>query len=132
MSRSNRWGPVPPGRSANVRMLVSIGMLLILALLIFQARDPRNWTWLTGDEPKRKPVFVEYPVQKGPIDADPEEWAAAAKSFDLIKDRLPKDDNLNAVSKNRFLKWVLRQTPEELYRRKPATESLYELMNHPN
>lgn len=72
------------------------------------------------------------PVQQGPIDTDPAEWSAAAKNFDVVKDRLAKDDNLNAILKNRYLKWVLRQKPEELYRRQPKTVRLTDLVNRPN
>lgn len=133
MSRSrNRSMPVPPGRSTNVRLLVSIGMLVILALLILQARDPGNWQWLTGEEAKRNPVFAEYAVQKGPIDTDPEEWAEVSKGFDAVRDGQPKDDFANAIIKNRYLKWVLRQKPEDLYRRSVATERLGDLTNRPN
>jgi hypothetical protein len=134
MSRMRNWraGPVPPGRSTNVRLLISIGMLVILALLILQAAEPRNWIWLTGEQAERKPVFAEYAVQDGPTDLDEKEWAEAAKNFDLVKDKLAKDDLLNAVQKNRFLKWVLCQKPADLYRRQPATERLQDLLNRPN
>jgi hypothetical protein len=133
MVRTRDWrsAPLPPGRSTNVRLLVSIGMLVILAMMILQARDPANWQWLTGEEAKREPVYADYEVQEGPIDTDPEEWSALARNFDVIKDNQLKDDNLNAVQKNRLLKWVLRQKPEELYRRKPATERLGDLTNRP-
>ena len=134
MSRMRNWraGPVPPGRSTNVRLLVSIGMLVILALLIMQAAEPGNWIWLTGEQAERKPVFAEYAVQKGPTDLDPEEWAVAAKGFDAIADGRIRDDHANAVQKNQFLRWVLRQKPEDLYRRAPETEQLRDLVNRPN
>jgi len=133
MSRMRDWrsAPVPAGKSTNVRLLVSIGMLGVLALLVLQAREPRNWTWLTGDEAERKPVFAEYPVQQGPTDLDPEEWSAASKNFEIVKDQQARDDHLNAMIKNRYLKWVLRQKPEELYSRKPVEVSLQQLVNQP-
>jgi hypothetical protein len=133
MSRMRDWrsAPVPAGKSMNVRVLVSIGMLGILALLIMQAGDPRNWQWLANDEQARKPVFAEYPVQQGPTDLDPEEWKTASKNIEVVKDLLPRDDQLNALIKNRYLKWVLRQKPEDLYRRKPIDVSLNELINRP-
>jgi hypothetical protein len=134
MARSRDWRspPVPPGRSTSVRLLVSIGMLIILGMLILQSADPANWKWLTGEETKRQPVYAEYKVQEGPIDTDPEEWAAAEKGFGLVEDKKSHDTYLNALLKNRYLKWVLRQKPEDLYRRKPATERLGELVNEPS
>jgi len=134
MARTHYWRspPVPPGRSTNVRLLVSIGMLIILGLLILQAANPENWKWLTGEDVKREPVYADYKVQQGPIDTDPEEWAAAAKGFSVVQDGLPRDNYLNALLKNRYLKWVLRQKPEDLYRRKPATERLGDLVERPS
>lgn len=134
MARSRDWRspPVPAGKSTNVRLLVSIGMLIILGMLILQAGNPANWKWLTGEEVKREPVYADYKIQQGPIDTDPDEWAAAAKSFELVKDGLLRDDFVNATLKNRYLKWVLRQRPEDLYRRKTATERLGDLTERPN
>ena len=133
MSRRDwRALPVPPGRSTNVRLLISIGMLIILGMLILQAANPDNWKWLAGEETKRLPVYAEYKIQEGPIDTDPEEWKAAEKGLGLVEDKKPHDNYLNALLKNRYLKWVLRQKPEDLYRRKPATERLSDLINRPN
>ncbi|HVJ81321.1 MAG TPA: hypothetical protein VNC50_09650 [Planctomycetia bacterium] len=150
MARTRRryQAPIPLRRTPRVQLSLSVGMLILLGMLIYQTRQAANWRWIEdvdkgrflvagdapkpGDPPRPTVVLPSYQPEKGPIDSDAKEWADAEEDFGVVGDRTLGDNIRENAALARLHHWVRRQTPENLAARERPVVRLTDLMEAPH
>jgi hypothetical protein len=120
-----RWQDRPPTSMFQVaelrRLIVSMMMLLIIGMLIFQSGQSDHWRWLTnaiGQPPKEsKSPPPPLPKATGPTDEDPDEAAAAQEEYQVLDDGTEALSQVEMTPYDRMVFWVKNQSFERLYRR---------------
>jgi hypothetical protein len=147
-ARRRYQAPIPLRRTPRVQLGLSIGMLFLLGMLIYQTRQAANWRWVEeidqarvqagGEAPKAgagaKPSIVRptYEPEKGPIDTDAKEWENAEEDFGIVGDRTIGDSVRENAALARLHHWVRRQSPEQLAARERAAVRLTDLLEAPH
>ena len=128
-----------------MRMVSLIVTLVVLGLLIFKARDPSTWAWLTNEKEvaEVKPVVQRVAAEKvgdksadkqpegeprGPTDLDVDEQAAAQEQFQAISDGAAGMAREEMPAYWRLFKWAESQSLAELQKR--ADAELQKRANH--
>jgi hypothetical protein len=103
LRRRHAFGSGSSAGAGMPRMMTMLGLLVVLGMLIYRARDPAVWRWFAG-EPNpaaaaapatanpaaaASDAAAEEVVVPGPRDDDPAEQVAIRMKFDVLTDRAP-------------------------------------------
>jgi hypothetical protein len=110
------------------RLLVMIGLLAVLGMLFFRARDPATWQWLADKQDRAETADApldESPadaaVTEGPTDEDSDQRAQVEEEFQAVTDGALFNQGTDMFAYWRLLLWADHQSFADMWKRaKPA------------